>query len=55
MSKVPTLTLEDMGIPTTSGNREHIKRIYQALDYLTGQIADIKIMVAHLKEMINVE
>ena len=57
MSKIPPLTLEDLGVPTPEINREFIKRINQGLEYLTnriadlqGDIADIKLLLEHIKD-----
>ena len=35
-------------VPTAEINREFIKRINQGLEYLTEQIADIKLILGHL-------
>lgn len=51
MSKVPPLTLEDLGVPTAAINKEYIIRLQQGIEYLTNRIADLQIEINKLKEM----
>ena len=53
MSRVPPLTLEDLGVPTPEVNREHIKRINQGLEYLTNRVADLQIEINELREKVE--
>ena len=40
--KVPPLTLEDLGVPTPETNREHIARLYEMLNRIIIDLADLK-------------